>query len=264
VSISIPLRHGTMLVALTLAMGVPFFQLDEKLSHIEESFELPSWIWPLVAAPVLLLLLNRLHEIAVELMDRAFNRHFHAARRQIEKANAAIAHAETLVEIDSLLIETMVRALCLSSGAVFRNEAGVFRRTRETKGWNASMKKELHPESDGIALGSLEIGAPVRVDQSDWDPHGLPGGLEAPCLSVPVQSGIPEATAVALFGPHETGNDINVDEREMMDRFALRAAAVYERVITSLLRQEVAQLKAQLALLQGGDRAERAGKLDLV
>lgn len=264
VSISIPLRHGTMLVALTLAMGVPFFQLDEKLSHIEESFELPSWIWPLVAAPVLLLLLNRLHEIAVELMDRAFNRRFHAARRQIEKANAAIAHAETLVEIDRLLAETMVRALCLSSGAVFRNEAGLFRRTQETKGWNASMKKELHPESDGIALGSLEIGAPVRVDQSDWDPHGLPAGLEAPCLSVPVQSGIPEATAVALFGPHETGNDINADEREMMDRFALRAAAGYERVITSLLRQEVAQLKAQLALLQGGDRAERAGKLDLV
>jgi hypothetical protein len=78
--------------------------------------------------------------------------------------------------------------------------------------------------------------------------------MEAPSLSVPVRSGIPEATAVVLLGPHETGNDIDADEREMLDQFAERAAAAYERVVTTLLRQEVAQLKSQLAALPHRDR----------
>jgi hypothetical protein len=71
--------------------------------------------------------------------------------------------------------------------------------------------------------------------------------MEAPCLSVPVRSGIPEATAVVLLGPHESGNDIDPDEREMLEKLAARAAAGYERVVAHSLRQEVAQLKAQLA-----------------
>jgi hypothetical protein len=77
--------------------------------------------------------------------------------------------------------------------------------------------------------------------------------MEAPSLSVPVRSGIPEATAVVLLGPHETGNDIDADEREMLDQFAERAAAAYERVVTTLLRQEVAQLKSQLAAIPQRD-----------
>ena len=258
VSVSIPLRHGTTLVALTLLIGVPIFQLEQKLDIVKESFRLPAWIWPLLVAPVVLLLVNRLHETAVELVDRIFNRRFHSAKRQLKDASEAIAQAESLAEIDRLLVESTVRALCLSSGAVFRSEGNVFRRTQDTKGWNASMKKELRPESDAIALRSLQVGAPVRLNHDDWDSRELPPGMDAPCLSVPVRSGITEATAVVLLGPHETGNDIDADEREMVDRLAVRAAAGYERVVTGMLRQEVAQLKAQVVELQSGDRTARA------
>ena len=258
VSVSIPLRHGTTLVALTLLIGVPIFQLEQKLDIVKESFRLPAWIWPLLVAPVVLLLVNRLHETAVELVDRIFNRRFHSAKRQLKDASEAIAQAESLAEIDRVLVESTVRALCLSSGAVFRSEGNVFRRTQDTKGWNASMKKELRPESDAIALRSLQVGAPVRLNHDDWDSHELPAGMDAPCLSVPVRSGITEATAVVLLGPHETGNDIDADEREMLDRLAARAATSYERVVTGMLRQEVAQLKAQVVELQSGDRTARA------
>lgn len=61
---------------------------------------------------------------------------------------------------------------------------------------------------------------------------------------------------MVLFGPHETGNDIDEDEREVLDRLAARAAAGYERVITTLLRQEVAELKTRLTALEDGNRAE--------
>jgi hypothetical protein len=259
VSVSIPLRHGTILAALSFAVGIPIFELHEKLSLVEEKFRLPTWVWLLVVAPLFLLLLGRLHEIGVELVDRVFNRQFHSAQRKLEEAGEAIVRAETLAEIDRVLVESTVQSLSLSSGAIFRSDGNVFRRTPDTKGWNASMRTELRRESDAAALRSLEVGAPVRLSLGGWNSLDLPGGLEAPCLSVPVRSGIPEATAVVLFGPHETGNDIDADESEMLDQFAVRAAAGYERVVTGLLRQEVARLKAQLGAVQGADRTQRAG-----
>ena len=121
------------------------------------------------------------------------------------------------------------------------------------------MKKELHPESDAIALRSLEVGAPVRLRDDGWNSFELPSGLEAPCLSVPVRSGVPEATAVVLLGPHQTGNDINAEECEMLERLAARVGAAYERVVTDMLRKEVVQLKAQLVVLQGGNSVKSAG-----
>ena len=87
VSVAIPLRHGTIITVLSLAVGVPIIQLHEELSHVQESLELPGWVWPLVVAPVVLFLLNRLHEIVVELVDRFFNRKFHAVRHQLEVAS---------------------------------------------------------------------------------------------------------------------------------------------------------------------------------
>ena len=247
VSVSIPLRHGTVLVALSLALGIPIVQLHEKLNLLQEDVRLPTWIWPVLVAPVVLMVMQRLHESAVELVDRVFNRQFHSAREQMKVANEALARTETLPEIDCLLVESAVRALDLSSGAVFRNDGNVFRRTQDTRGWNASMKKDLLPEQDAIALRSLKESDPVRIHQDSWVAPDLPAALAAPCLSVPVRSGVPEATAVALFGPHLSGNDITPDESEMLQRLAGRAAIAYERVFTAMLRKEVAQLKQQLA-----------------
>src|ERR1700722_5697187 len=258
VRVWIPLRHGTILVALSLALGVPIFQLHEKLTNVQEGFRLPAWIWPLVLAPVFLLLMQRLHETAVELVDRIFNRQFHFAQRQLKAASEEIAKAESLEEIDRLLVENMASALCLSSCAVFRCEGNVFRRTRDAKGWGVGTKEELRPESDAIALRSLELGEPVRLTQEDSDSLELPTGMEAPCLSVPVRSGIPEATAIFLLGPHDTGNDIEADEREMLEKLAARAAAGYERVVARLLRDEVAQLKGEVAALRNSIKTEPA------
>jgi hypothetical protein len=257
VSVSIPLRHGTVLTALTLALGVPIVHIHDQLSHLGADLRLPGWAWALVVAPVLLLAMNRLHEVGVELVDRVLNRRYHSAKRHLHDVGEALQKAQNLAEIDRLLVEGAVGALGLASGAVFRRKGSVFRRTQDTLGWNESMKKELHPESDALLLRSFQLGAPVRLPHEGWDQRGLPTGLEAPSLSVPVCSGIPEATAVALFGPHQAGNDIDADEREMLGRLAEKAAAVSERVITDLLRGEVAQLRKQLADLQSAPASPR-------
>jgi hypothetical protein len=256
VSVAVPLRRGSILAALSLAVGIPISQVHEKLGDVQEHLRLPTWILVIVVAPGFLYLLHRLHELCVEIADRLFNRRFHAAREQLKKASTAIERAESLEEIDRLLVKTAVDTLSLSSGAIFRKENSAFRRTHNEKGWSDSMKSELRQESDAPALLCLEAGEPVRLAHDDWVSPDLPVGLEAPCLTVPVESEIPEATAVVLFGPHLSGNDLDDDEIEMLQKLATRAAAGYERVFTRMLREEVATLKSKLAAMQSANQTE--------
>ena len=66
----------------------------------------------------------------------------------------------------------------------------------------------------------------------------------------------PASRGWLCLGRISSGNDLDADEREMLDRLAVRAAAAYERVVTSLLLREVEQLKTQLALRNASDRGE--------
>jgi len=69
---------------------------------------------------------------------------------------------------------------------------------------------------------------------------------------------MPEATAVLLVGPHDSGNDIEADEREMLEKLATRAAAGYERIVTRSLREQVAELKAEVTELRNRVKTEIA------
>lgn len=258
VSVAVPLRRGSILAALSLAVGIPISQLHEKLGDVQEHLRLPTWILVIIVAPGFLYLLHRLHEFFVEVADRLFNRQFHAARERFRKTSNAIEHAETLDEIDRLLVENAVEAMSLSSGAIFRQEDSAFRRTQHQKGWNDLMKKELRPETDALALRCLESGEPVRIAHDDWLSPELPAGLEAPCLAVPVDSEIPEAKAIVLFGPHQSGNDLDDDEVELLQKLSRRAAVAYERVANRLLREQLTALKSELISLQAAKQIEDA------
>ena len=249
ISVSIPLRHGTMLTALSLAVGIPIVNLHELLSHYQDTFRIPEWVWILVVAPVALVLLQRLHEIGVKLVDRVLNRRFHAARTHLSSVGMAMLEAKDVDEIDRLLAKAPTHALELTSGAVFRQQNGVFRR-RSAVGWDDSTLYELRHEPDAAVLRSVETCAIVRLPRDDWDGPGLEAKLRAPCLAVPVCSDVLGHVGIALFGPHANGNDIDEDECEMLADLARRAAAGYERAAFTGLRQEVTDLRTRLGALQ--------------
>ena len=249
ISVAVPLRYGTILTVLTLAVGIPIVNLHEVLGHYQEIFRIPEWVWLFVIAPITLVLLHRLHEIGVKLADRFLNRRFHSNRKQFKDAGAAMLKARSYEEIDRLLVQTPVRAFELSSGAVFRQQDGVFRR-EHALGWEASALRELRPEQDAVVMESIATAAPIGLRRGGWSRPGL-AELESPCLAVPVKSDALGAIAVALFGPHESGYDIDQDEREMLTELAAKASAGYERVAFLRLSEEVAELRTRLAELQG-------------
>ena len=248
IDVAIPLRYGTILTVLTLAVGIPIVNLHELLSHYQESFRIPEWIWLLIVAPVALVLLQRLHEICVEMVDRALNKRFHATRRRLKETAAAILKLRTFEEIDRVLVDMPRTALDLSSAAIFRQRDNAFRREHAV-GWDASPLRELRRDEDAVVLRSVETAAPVRLPRDAWNRPALPE-LQAPCLAIPVCGEALGAIAILLFGPHESGNDIDQDEREMLAELATRAAAGYERVAFMLLSEEVTELRASVAALK--------------
>lgn len=249
ISVAIPLRYGTILSVLTLALGIPIVNLHELLSHYQESFQIPEWVWLLVVAPIALVLLQRLHEIGVHLVDRLLNRRFHAAREQLKDAGAAMLKARDFEEVDRVLVDAPLKALGLSSGAVFRKNDSIFRR-HHSVGWEASPLHELRKPEDAAVLRSIDGCAPVRLPGDAWKRPGLEPELLAPCLAVPVCSDSLGAIAIVLLGPHQNGNDIDPDEREMLSEFATRAAGGYERAAFVQLNKEVSELRTSLAALK--------------
>jgi hypothetical protein len=248
ISVSIPLRHGTILTALSLAVGIPIVNLHELLSHYQDTFPIPEWAWFVIVAPVALLLLQRLHEVGVALVDRALNRRFHAARRQLLEAGAAMQQADGET-IDRLLVTTPVHALALASGAAFRDRDGVFDRVFATN-WTNADARTLVRERDAPILRSVETRRIVRLPRDDWDAPERDANLRSPCLAVPVYSASLGAFAILLLGPHANGSDIDDDECDMLREFAQRAAVGYERAAFVELREEVEGLRARLRALQ--------------
>ena len=245
VSVSIPLRYGTILTVLSLAVGVPIVYLHELLSHYQDSFRIPEWIWLFVIAPIALVLLHRLHELGVKLVDHVLNRRFHAARRRLGDAGEAMRVALRFDEVDRLLATAPVEALQLSSGAVFRQESGVFRR-EFALGWDASQASTLTSDHDAEVLRCVQQRAPVRLQRDEWDGPNAEAKLRDPCIAVPVVSDVLGAIGIVLFGAHEDGNDINSDECEMLVGLAQRAATGYEHAAFVQLREEVAERRGGL------------------
>ncbi len=247
VSVAIPLRHGTIVFLLTLALGIPVLWLHEVLGEYQDHLQLPPWIWPFVVGPLVLVLLTRLHEIAVELTDQIFNRRFHLAKHGLNHAAHAMLEARAFGEVDRSLTQEPVQALRLSSGAVFRRVGGKYRRTEYTIGWQNATLTALRPDVDVLVLRCVALMAPVRLPRGTWNEHDFPQEEQGPCLAIPVVGGAKEAVAIALFGPHETGSDINSDECQMLQDLASRAAIAYDRVETEILRAEVSRLRTRLA-----------------
>ncbi|HWA81580.1 MAG TPA: hypothetical protein VG848_14885 [Acetobacteraceae bacterium] len=246
VSVAIPLRRGAVLTAFTLALGVPILYLHEALASYRAGLDLPGWIWALIVGPISLLVLTRMHELSVDIADHACNRRYHRAREELRVAGEAILRGKDFATIDRLLAEVPTEALRLSSAAVFRWIDGAFRRTRPSIGWAENGLVTLDRQQDAQIFASLARGVPLALPRGQWRRPGLPADDQAPCLAVPVRGGEVEGIAVALFGPHLSGSDVNADERALLGEFAARAAFGYERAEIERLRNEVSALRALL------------------
>jgi hypothetical protein len=235
VSVTIPLRRVTIL---GLSLSVPVLLLHQEVERMQEHLNLPGWAWVVVGAAAVFLI-TRLHEGAVHLADRYFNRAVEAAE---ERLSLAIRSAKKAIEIDRLLADDTYDALKLASAASFRLEGPVFARNGNGKGWDRGNATRI--AADEPILAPVPEGKPFPLEGDD-DGVDLPSGLGRPILAVPAVNPV-RCFAVSLYGPHASGTDLDGHERAMLSRLAADAASMYAELENCDLRGEVARLERKL------------------
>jgi hypothetical protein len=243
VSVWVPLRRAT---ALGLLLSVPAFFIHEELNTIHELTELPKWAWVLVAS-ALIFLISRLHDFATELTERLFDREFHHAKEHLAAVSKTIQGANSLAEIERLLVDEPVKSLRLASAALFREEAGMFRR-RASLGWDPTHRDTL--TGSGRLLGGrlLHCGAFALdgIGGIDLLDARYPQGVARPVVGVPVANPT-YCFAVLLYSAHEVGTDLDGDERQLLASLARDAEIAYSRVDRETLQKRIEILEGKLA-----------------
>ena len=235
VSVWIPLRRVTILAFI---LTLPAFILHAQIVRIEERLSLPGWAW-LGLAIVISFVISELHDGAVDLVDRFFNRWLDKVER---KLGESIRGAHSPAEIEEVLAAESYDALKLASAACFREEGPIFVRECNGQGWE-NCGPTLRPNRTMLLL--ITQGEPFRLKRQHIDGLDLPKGLGRPVLAVP--AGNPaRCFAVTLYGGHAAGTDLDYYERAMLGRIARDAAAVYAELESKELREKIVALEGEL------------------
>ncbi|HEY1863376.1 MAG TPA: PDZ domain-containing protein [Roseiarcus sp.] len=242
VNVWIPLRRAT---AFGLLFSVPVLFLHKQIETIDEYIHMPDWAWVVVAS-ALVYLIARGHEFATKLMDGLFDRKFIRAERHLAAVGETIQNSVSLEEIDRLLVDEPMHTLRLASAALFRERDGIFCRSVSV-GWDMDHADAL--TSNHPLLSARFERKPYTLDSVDAahrSPAELPGDLERPVLVVPIGNAR-RCYALALYGGHEIGTDLDSNERHLLGGLAREAEIAYAQVESETLRQRVAVLEKQLA-----------------
>ena len=241
VTVAIPLRRVTIL---GLLLSVPALFLHQEIEHlresISESVNLPGFAWIALAA-ALLFIISRIHEAAVHLADRHFNRAVVGAEKRLSHA---ILNARSVAEVETHLVHGVYEALHLASASLFRAEEGRFVRVCQDHGWEEGSARELDPEK--LTKGTTHR-HPFNIDADLARRNDFPEGLARPVLGIPIGDRF-RCLAIAFYGAHATGDDLNHDERAMLARLAPQAASVLAKLEHDWLCRRIAALENALDL----------------
>jgi len=204
--------------------------------------------------------LDAFHKKLDGFIDQVLFRRRHLAERRLVDAARALPYATAAQTVDNALVDEASEALELASAAVFRHDGDAYRRVR-SQGWNDAEITALGAD-DRLVLRLRSDLDPLDPEAIGWRTTGIPGDGRAPIYAVPVVAER-RLEAIALYGGHTRGEGLDPDERRCLRELAQAAAAAYEHLEATGLRQRLAGLEAENASLRGLERklTELLGRL---
>lgn len=185
--------------------------------------------------------LNMLHRNVDRFVDSAFFRQRHLAEQRLAKSAAAVLRGETREVVDRFLVHEPLRALDLTSAAVFRRGTTSAHFAREMAvGWTGVRTTELTP-NDPLVLHLLAESSPVRLADVVWPSEESLTPLGDTVLAMPVFLR-DQLVTIALYGPHNSGADIDPDEVRSIALLVDRAGAAYDHIEARMLAAQVETL----------------------
>ncbi len=186
-----------------------------------------------------------LHHRVGHFIDLVFFPHWHRAEHHLTEVRDRLLEATSEEEVARLLLDEPIEALRLESGALYvADPSGVLRR-RSAVTWPPEAIDAFAP-SDPLVVGARAARRPVQVRAEHWqDEHDRRLAMR-PAVAAPVLLR-ERVVALALYGFHTGGEDINPDEMRLLGRLAHAASAAYHFLETDALQRELADLRQKSA-----------------
>ena len=208
-----------------------------------------------VAAVAIGFWLNGLHARVDRFVDAVIFRKRHLAEQRLARVTAGLQHSESYPTIAQIVVKEPIDAYGLRSAAFYR---------RTNDGDFAC------DAADGIERTDTPIGAhdallvhlngergPVMLDQIGWHAPGSPIGESAPIVALPVFIRH-ELRAVALYGPHETGEAIDPDEMRSLSALCSGAAAALDHTAAAEMANRLEEYRLTVEALKADVRSLRS------
>ncbi|HEY7993387.1 MAG TPA: hypothetical protein VID24_04220 [Candidatus Eremiobacteraceae bacterium] len=197
-----------------------------------------------VAAVVVGLSLNGIHGRVERIIRSVLFKRRHAAARRLAQLASSLPHVTDSATISAMVVDEPMEALSLASAALFRaNERGTFERVWAL-GWGESAAYDLDPFERLVDRLRSE-GEPTRVGRKDVARDGLPAGDASPIVAVPIVVRS-QLEAVAMYGAHTGGEDLDPDEIGSLRRIGEAAGAAYYHLEADSLRSALEGLALEI------------------
>lgn len=232
--------YGSITAVLLLLFGI----LEWWAEQLFESTR-PAIYLSLFAALFIGFSLNAIHGRVEDFLNVFFFRDQRRAETALRTASKALANTSSEKTLIDFLVDEPVRALGLSSAALFlaNDGNGSFERVSD-RGWNRREAETIDAEDPLIVELRAELG-PIVLDGRPRAETILPGGEKAPSLVVPlVMRGA--VFGFVLYGARSTGLPLTGDERGLLEGIARSAAAAYDHIDADKSRARIAELEAKL------------------
>lgn len=231
---------------LTLFVVAVFSLIEYVFGKVLEHQGVATFL-EIAAAIGLGLSLNVLHGRLDGFIDRTIFRKRHLAEKRLEAASQTLPHATSSELVHDMLVEEPVDALELASAAVFRRNGSSYKR-ESAAGWSPSDVAELEENDHLVARLRAEL-QPVSISEVRWPREDLPKGLGQPLYAVPIASGH-NLAAIALYGGHAGGEDLDPDEQRSLRGLAAGAALAYDHLAAEELARTIEELRGENAALR--------------
>jgi hypothetical protein len=207
----------------------------------------------IVAAVGIGLSLNVLHNRLDTFIDRVLFRRRHLAEERLERIAATLPHAASKELVADMLVEEPCDAFDLASAAIFvlREDETRYRRAK-AQGWSVDSAGELDAD-DRLVVRLRSDLQPVALEDLHWPRTDLPTGRRQPLYAVPIAAGN-RLEAVAIYGGHDGGEDLDPDERRVLRALAGAAALAYDHLRATDLRERLEEARGENASLRRVER----------
>ena len=192
--------------------------------------------------------LDALHRTVDRIVDRVLFRRRYLAERHLHRVAASLPHAKSEKVVGEILVDEMTHSFDLTSAALFRRtEDGVFER-QASSGWPDASVWRLDLD-DPIVLQVHGDFSPMRIGEQRWRRDDLPLDRARPILAVPVVVRHSLA-AIAFYGPHRSGEDLDPDEVKSIVEVSVGAGAAYDHIDAQAYRRENERLSREIEHLR--------------